>query len=107
MERLFVYGTLMDAAVQKAVTGRRLAGRRGRLHGYRLSTLRQGGKVYPMIVEEPGEAIDGLVLKVSPGDLELLDDYEGRDYRRTRVVLEGGEECWAYVGVTYTPPRHK
>lgn len=101
MELLFVYGTLKDRETQQAVVGRRLSGRPGRLRGFRMKSLREGQTVYPIIEESAGDVdsdvIDGLVLEVSSEDLKRLDVYEGQSYRRGRVALESGEECWVYM----------
>lgn len=97
MELLFVYGTLKDRNQQQAILGRQLVGKPGRLRGYRLKTLREGRSVYPIIEEGGGEIVDGVVLEVSDEDLKRLDVYEGESYRRGRVALESGDDCWAYM----------
>lgn len=97
MELLFVYGTIKDRNEQQAVLGRQLIGRPGRLHGFRLKSLREGRSVYPIIEEGAGEVIEGLVMEVSGEDLKRLDVYEGESYRRGRVALESGDDCWAYM----------
>ncbi len=97
MELLFVYGTIKDRNEQQAVLGRQLIGRPGRLHGFRLKSLREGRSVYPIIEEGAGEVIEGLVMEVSGEDLKRLDVNEGESYRRGRVALESGDDCWAYM----------
>ncbi len=97
-EKIFVYGTLMNHKVQQRVIGRTVVGRPDRLRGYEKRSVRQGSRTYPRVEPGSGDAIvSGLVLEVSPEELECLDDYEGDDYRRLRVIVESGLKCWAYV----------
>ncbi len=75
--RLFAYGTLVDAQCLDAVLGRRHAGERlrARLTGYqRMASERYP---YPFIVATNGGVVDGvLLLDLTPYDLSVLDRYE-------------------------------
>ncbi|TWP49977.1 gamma-glutamylcyclotransferase [Lentzea tibetensis] len=96
-ELLFVYGTLMPGAsawhlMEPHVTGTpdvvRLAG-----------TLHDTGLGYPAFRPGTGPGVPGYVVRLrSPEDaLPLLDEYEGDEYRRVRVVLPGGRIAWTYL----------
>ncbi len=92
-ERVFVYGTLrrggaqgcrMDAA-QWLGTGRV----RGEL--FRVSW-------YPgLVLREDGGFVKGDVFAVDDDLLESLDEYEGGEYRRVRVVVEGDAAGDAWI----------
>lgn len=93
---LFVYGTLMRPHVQRKVFGRSIHGDRGALFGYRRSSITTEGEKYPIIVPARGRSVRGVVLPVSLKDIARADIYEGRMYRRRRVVLLDGTRAWAY-----------
>jgi len=96
---LFAYGTLLDERVQRRLLGRAVSGTPDRLEGYRKSVLTQDGQSYPVALADKGKAITGRALKIAESDLEILDDYEGPEYRRIRARLASGCECWVYVAV--------
>ena len=98
VEKLFVYGTLREGHVQRAIIGRVVTGRAARLRGFRLGVLRQGEASYPILSPDAeADVIDGEILELRPQDLPALDEYEGREYQRIRVAVESGEDCWVYV----------
>jgi gamma-glutamylcyclotransferase (GGCT)/AIG2-like uncharacterized protein YtfP len=79
---LFVYGTLLDPAVLRRVTGQRGLARRlrpARLAGWRRVTLR--GTPYPTLLRDPGAGADGAVLRVGASAFARLAAYEGSAYR--------------------------
>ncbi len=84
--RLFVYGTLLEPAVLRAVLGRLPPRRPAALPGFRRCRLR--GTPWPGLVAAAGTVTEGLLLEhLRPGDWRRLDRYEGPDYvRRTLVV---------------------
>jgi gamma-glutamylcyclotransferase (GGCT)/AIG2-like uncharacterized protein YtfP len=95
-EILFVYGTLLQAAVQEAVIGRRLDGIPDTLPGFKLTSIFvPGGGLYPLIRPAPGETVSGQRLTLSTADLQAVDAYETSLYARARVQLASG--CWAWV----------
>lgn len=95
-EYLFVYGTLMEPDIQKHVLGRTVTGQVDRLAGYRKESIRLESGVYPIIKPAARGSVDGLVLAISRAELEQVDRYEGRAYRRKRVVLASGRKVWVY-----------
>lgn len=91
---LFVYGTLQDPDLLAAVLGRPL--RPGRLlrataPGFR--AVHYPGRVYPALVRRPGGAASGLVLTdISRFERDVLDAFEGAEYRRQPVAVMIEEE---------------
>ena len=64
------------------------------------TTLHYPGRIYPALVRVPGGAAAGLVLRdLSPFELDLLDAYEGDEYRRAivPVMIEELHEAFAYL----------
>lgn len=47
--------------------------------------------------DDPGGAVDGVLLDVDDAQLAALDDRE-RNYDRVEVAVEGGGRAWAYRG---------
>ena len=97
-DRVFVYGTLSpgDVAwhrVAPHVTG---APEASRLPG----TLYDTGLGYPALhPDAAGPGVPGwtLTLRSPAAALAGLDEYEGEDYERIRVVDSTGRLCWTYV----------
>ena len=98
---LFVYGTLMQPAVVRELTGHTFASRPARLPDYRC-ILEPGH--YPYILPEAGCSVAGLLLlAVDPIALAQLDSYEDEGtlyFRRTVsvVVDDSLHACQTYVG---------
>jgi gamma-glutamylcyclotransferase (GGCT)/AIG2-like uncharacterized protein YtfP len=91
---LFVYGTLRDPDLLSAVLGRPL--RAGETiaavaPGYR--TTHYPNRIYPALIRAPGGSAEGLaLLGLSSFELDLLDQFEGQEYRRGIVPVMIGEE---------------
>jgi gamma-glutamylcyclotransferase (GGCT)/AIG2-like uncharacterized protein YtfP len=84
---LFLYGTLLDAAVFRAKAGGRAPFRRAlpaRLAGHRRVRLR--GTPYPTLTRGGGE-VRGLWLRVPPAMLARLARYEGPSYALRPVCV--------------------
>ena len=105
---LFSYGTLQRKDVQQATYGRLLDGEPDVLTGYRLEVLpdrdpnavRISGTATHLVARPTGNAADrvpGVVLLLTPEELESTDAYEGSDYGRTEVTLESGRRALVYV----------
>jgi hypothetical protein len=91
---LFVYGTLRDPELRNGVLGRALPP--GSIHAAAAPGFRAvhcPGRSYPGLVRAPGAAAPGLVLTALTGfERDLLDAYEGEDYRRLPIPVMVGEE---------------
>jgi gamma-glutamylcyclotransferase (GGCT)/AIG2-like uncharacterized protein YtfP len=97
--RLFVYGTLQPHTsdwwrLEPHATSTYEA----RIPGALFDT----GLGYPGLrLDNEGPGVSGWVVELAEPARALseLDEYEGTEYRRTRVVLPGGLLCWTYVWV--------
>jgi gamma-glutamylcyclotransferase (GGCT)/AIG2-like uncharacterized protein YtfP len=91
---LFAYGTLRDPQLLAAVLGRPL--RPGGLHpavapGFR--AVHYPGRIYPALIRAPGAVAEGLLLvDLTPFERDLLDAFEGDEYRRNTIAVMLGEE---------------
>ena len=109
---LFVYGTLTNPDVFRAVTGLRLArraadadgktaihARRAVLHGYKKVSP---DHTYLYAVPEPHGRIQGYLIGLLPAEcLSHLRQYEGRNYSRRTMTVQtrkGPQQAIAFVG---------
>lgn len=108
MEKLFSYGTLQLEKVQLETFGRTLQGHPDTLVGYKKEMIRikvdavvnlSGLEEHVAISYTGNEAdrVEGVVLSITPAELEHADDYETDDYIRTQVMLQSGTQAWVYV----------
>ncbi|MDP1728899.1 MAG: RNA 2',3'-cyclic phosphodiesterase [archaeon] len=95
-EKLFVYGTLKDKAVQLNVIGRVIKGSDDVLNGYIVSKIIINGDEYPVLLRGQGK-IEGKLLSINSEELGKIDYYETSTYIRKKVKLESGEDAWVYV----------
>ncbi|MBK0369864.1 gamma-glutamylcyclotransferase family protein [Flavobacterium agrisoli] len=106
MEYLFAYGTLKDKNIQETIFGRLLKGTPDSLHGYAIQKIsieeEFGMEEYPIIVpsDDASTVIEGILYEISAFDLEKVDTYEGRHYKRIEVTLQSNTKAWAYVITT-------
>lgn len=92
---LFAYGTLMWPDVLEAVTGRRMAGEKITLAGYK--RLRAKDRHYPVILRSPEDSVSGVLYTgLTEEEFQCLDAFEGVEYDRTEVALGEGT-AFAYV----------
>ena len=99
---LFVYGTLRDPDLLSAVLERPLSAAAilpAAAPGF--AAVHYPGRIYPALVRAPGVAAAGLVLTdLSPFEGDLLDAFEGTEYRRGLIPVMVGEElheAFAYL----------
>lgn len=98
-DRLFVYGSLVDAAERVRLLGRPVDASPARLSGYE-----RGRKRYYFVAPREGAVTAGAILEgMSSRDLEVLDEYEAvpRLYTRERIEVTRADgavvECWVYL----------
>jgi gamma-glutamylcyclotransferase (GGCT)/AIG2-like uncharacterized protein YtfP len=100
---LFAYGTLRDADMLTAVLGRVLKPAQvmpASVPGYRAVTM--PGRVYPGLVRRAGAEAPGLLIRgVMRQEYDLLDAYEGEEYRRERIMVMA--EGRPYSAAVYLP----
>lgn len=99
MHRLFVYGTLTDPDTCSGLLGRVPISVRAVLrHHVRHAVL---GEAYPAVVAKRAGVVKGLVyVDITQAELEMLDAYEGEEYKRVKVETEldtGATRAWVYV----------
>jgi gamma-glutamylcyclotransferase (GGCT)/AIG2-like uncharacterized protein YtfP len=99
LDRLFVYGALLDAKLRRRLLGRELRGEPARLAGYK-----RGRKRYFFVTLRAGASVPGEILyELLPDDFAVLDRYEDvpRLYKRERAQVQAatGEQvnCWIYL----------
>ena len=96
---LFVYGTLRDRELLGAVLGRLPAALPARAPGF--AAVHYPGRAYPALLRRPGAAAAGLLLAdLTAFELDLLDAFEGDEYRRDVVPVmleEELHEAFAYL----------
>lgn len=102
---LFVYGTLCDPDLLAGVLNRPL--RPAHLHparapGYR--AVYYPGRIYPALVRAPGAAAEGLLLTdLTPFERDLLDAFEGDEYRRQTIAAMLVDEPELHEADAYIP----
>lgn len=96
-ELLFVYGSLRDPNVQSEIIGRLVEGTPDMLLGYGKSTVKVRDIVYPILIPESGGVIDGEILRLTKDELDKVDIYETKAYRRVKVKLKSGTDVWVYL----------
>jgi gamma-glutamyl AIG2-like cyclotransferase len=104
---LFSYGTLREAAVQRAVFGREVEGEADALAGYVMNVIAIPGAGGPgneageyLILRRahgPSSPIRGVALRVTADELGKADGYETSDYARATVTLLSGRQAFVYV----------
>ena len=106
--RLFSYGTLQQAQVQRSTFGRLLEGAPDALPGFRQTmveitdpeVLATSGKAFHPIVAaspDPADEVAGTAFLITEAELAAADRYEVSDYKRVAVRLKSGRDAWVYV----------
>lgn len=86
MRPIFLYGTLQSDAVFRRVTGCPLpASTSTVLSGWRRGRMRDA--VYPGIVPCQDSEVTGVVVSVDSALLDCLDQFEGPQYERKRLIV--------------------
>lgn len=95
--RAFVYGSLMPGQPAWPLI-REVAGpaRPGFLP---VGAVADTGHGYPALTLDSGDGVPGHVVELADpvAAMPALDDYEGPEYERIRVVLDDGAVCWAWL----------
>lgn len=106
LDRLFVYGALLDAKLRGRLLGRELRTEPARLPGYK-----KGRKQYFFVAPRAGASVPGEILsELLPHDFAVLDQYEAvpRLYTRQRAKVRTatGERvsCWIYLPTGWETP---
>ena len=94
---LFVYGTLTTDGTLKNVIGRDVPGMPVTLDGYVSKAITIENESYPAAEKNTECSIQGLLVEITPEELEKLDVYETDAYRRKEVELTNGIKAWIYL----------
>jgi len=94
---LFVYGTLIDDETRKNILKRSVLGTPAMLDGYNLEEIIIENESYPAAEKRSGCLIKGLLIEITPEELERLDIYETDAYKRREVELTNGKKAWVYI----------
>ena len=90
MPTLFAYGTLREPLLLEGVLGHPLTGldlTPATAPGFR--TVFYPGRIYPALVEAPGEIAEGLAVGgLSAADIAVLDLFEGNEYERRAIAID-------------------
>jgi gamma-glutamylcyclotransferase (GGCT)/AIG2-like uncharacterized protein YtfP len=103
---LFVYGTLRDPDLLSGVLGRStMTAVAATAPGF--AAVHYPGRIYPALARRPGAAAPGLVLlDLTPFEQDLLDAFEGTEYRRAIIPVmidEELHEAFAYLPAISIP----
>ncbi len=95
---VFVYGSLLDRARQRAVVGRELRMLPARLAGYE----RRRGRYFYVVPHPQAETAGAILLDLDARELAALDSYEDVPnlYTRGLVTVDTGTGeicCWCYL----------
>ncbi len=103
MEKVFVYGTLLEPAIQLQLFGRIISPlSTAVLKGWTKRT----DKEYPYLIPEVNALTQGCIIEISAAELTIADQWEEvpREYLRIKlpVTLPTGNEInvWVYVCAT-------
>ncbi len=96
MENLFIYGTLRDPKVQMSILGHVLSTQKDVLVGYSKKQIEISGKLYPIAFPDNTSRIRGKVVEVAKKELDILDKYETKAYKRTKARLVSNKIVWVY-----------
>jgi gamma-glutamylcyclotransferase (GGCT)/AIG2-like uncharacterized protein YtfP len=114
--RLFSYGTLQQAEVQRGIFGHEVEGGPDELVGFTTAHVQitdpavialSGAERHLAVVHtgEPTDRVPGTVFGLTAEELRAADEYEVDDYRRTEVFLASGTRSWVYLDRSSTPPQ--
>ena len=106
--KLFVYGSLRQPEVQRALFGREVEAAPDTLSGFALASVTiddaevvaKSGSASHRILDatnDPGDRVSGQVLTLNMAELASADAYETKDYARFAVRLESGIEAFVYA----------
>jgi len=96
-ELVFIYDKLKDEEVQKKVFGRVVKSEKDVLRGWKKTKIMMGDEIYPIVVQDYGASVTGIVILIDVDELDKLDDFKTSRYVRRKVNLESGRDGWIYV----------
>ena len=97
MQNVFCYGTLKNKDVQYNVLGRSVEGFTDSLEGHTTERIDIGGSLFLRAIPSANGELSGKRFACSESELQKIDEYEGKDYVRTKKILQSGIKAWIYV----------
>jgi len=116
LEKLFSYGTLQMEKVQKETFGRLLSGSEDILIGYVLSEVKiedkaviekSGTNIHPILrfTGDDADEVVGTIFEITQEELQQADEYEVKEYARTRANFKSGCTAWVYAAAEQKMPH--
>lgn len=106
MEKIFVYGTLLDPVIQLQLFGRKISPMaRASLKGWK----KKADKDYPYLVADESASTHGSIIELSTKELAIADQWEEvpREYKRIKLSVtmhpEAEVMAWVYVSAKIDP----
>jgi gamma-glutamylcyclotransferase (GGCT)/AIG2-like uncharacterized protein YtfP len=59
-------------------------------------TLYRVSEFYPGYVKDGDNKVYGDIYRINSSVLSILDEYEGCEYTRIKIMTDAGIECWIY-----------
>lgn len=98
MDKLFIYGTLMDPKTRKELLRKEFKTTKDSLIGYGSSEIEIEGELFPCLDKIPGKSTQGLIIHgLTSADFVVLDEYETDAYKRDIVDLNSGLRSYVYL----------
>lgn len=105
---VFSYGALARPEFQRSLFNELVAVEPARVRGFRLErvpipaeellpTDREPFRSVAVPAVDQDSAVDGFVVRLSPTQIKLADEFEAPEYQRGVVVLEDGSRAWMYL----------
>lgn len=100
MIKIFSYGTLWDPIIQKSVFGRTfdIDQDMDYISGWDIINVKMYDDYYNVLI--PGDSssvIMGAIVNIPEELLDVVDEYEGKEYKRISIKTMTGNDCQVYV----------
>jgi|TARA_R110002012_G_scaffold321953_2_gene552739 gamma-glutamylcyclotransferase (GGCT)/AIG2-like uncharacterized protein YtfP len=96
MPKIFTYGSLLDDSLRERVLGRNVEGKETVLEGYE-KIPHSHFYIYPTIKKNINKSVSGKIFDVGALDLQRLDTYETKLYKKIPIKVSTGEDALAYI----------
>ena len=99
MVKLFSYGTLIDKVVQLREFGQEflVEPHLVAVKDFSIEKIEIEGDFYYCAVEKKESIILGQIVYIPENLMELVDEYEGEDYKKVNITTLSDVECLMYV----------
>jgi gamma-glutamylcyclotransferase (GGCT)/AIG2-like uncharacterized protein YtfP len=99
MIKIFAYGTLYDKDIQLSEFGTHfyVEDDMDYIRGYDIIDVKMCGEYYKVAIESGATLVAGSIIHIPDSYLELIDQYEGKEYERISVKTLSGVDCQMYV----------